>query len=74
MFTLGFLQNIGMTELIIILVILLLLFGHRLPGLGKSLGRSVGEFKQGLKEGNEEAGKTPDASAPAAPAPTEKKT
>jgi len=74
MVTLGFLQNIGMTELIIILVILLLLFGHRLPGLGKSLGRSVGEFKQGLKEGNEEASKTTDTSAPAAPAPTEKKT
>jgi sec-independent protein translocase protein TatA len=80
MFTLGFLENIGMTELIVILVIVLLLFGHRLPGLGRNLGKSVGEFKQGLKEGHEEAnaGATPAAppATPAAPAAqtTEKKT
>lgn len=54
---LGFLQNIGWFELVIILVIVLLIFGHRLPGLGRSLGRSINEFKTGLKDGQQEADK-----------------
>ena len=38
---------IGMPELIIILVIALIIFGPRkLPELGKSLGRSLNEFKR----------------------------
>jgi sec-independent protein translocase protein TatA len=47
--TLAFIQNIGMTEWIIILVIMLLLFGRRLPEVGKSLGKGIVEFKKGLK-------------------------
>ena len=50
---LGFLQNIGMPELIIIMAIALLLFGNRLPQVGRSLGRSISEFKAGLREGQE---------------------
>ena len=39
--------SIGMPELIIILVIALIIFGPRkLPELGKSLGRSLNEFKR----------------------------
>ena len=39
--------SIGMPELIIILVIALIIFGPRkLPELGKSLGRSINEFKR----------------------------
>ena len=49
---LGFFQNIGAPELIIILVIVLLIFGaSRLPEIARSLGRSSREFKQGMKEG-----------------------
>ena len=45
--------NIGMTELIIILVILLLLFGStRLPQLAKGMGKSIREFKKGVAEGD----------------------
>lgn len=43
--------GIGMSELLIILVIVLLLFGaKRLPELAKGLGQSVTNFKSGLKE------------------------
>ena len=42
--------NLGPTELIIILVIVLLLFGgSRLAGLGKSTGRALKEFKEETK-------------------------
>jgi sec-independent protein translocase protein TatA len=43
--------SIGMPELIIILVIALIIFGPRkLPELGKSLGRSLSEFKRASNE------------------------
>ncbi|MBX9737777.1 MAG: twin-arginine translocase TatA/TatE family subunit [Phycisphaerales bacterium] len=38
-----------MGEWIIILVVMLLLFGRRLPEVGKSLGRGIVEFKKGIK-------------------------
>jgi sec-independent protein translocase protein TatA len=36
-------------ELIVILVVALLLFGRRLPEVGRSLGQGLVEFKKGLK-------------------------
>ncbi len=41
-------------DIIIVLVIALLFFGNRLPGVAKSLGRSIFEFKKGLTETKEE--------------------
>ncbi len=40
----------GPFELIIVLLIVLLLFGKRLPDMMRSLGRSVVEFKRGVRE------------------------
>lgn len=43
--------SIGMPELVVILVIALIIFGPRkLPELGRSLGKSIGEFKRASQE------------------------
>jgi TatA/E family protein of Tat protein translocase len=47
--SLAFIQNLSGWELIVILVIALLLFGRRLPEVGKSLGKGIVEFKKGIK-------------------------
>ncbi|MBI4033091.1 MAG: twin-arginine translocase TatA/TatE family subunit [Candidatus Blackburnbacteria bacterium] len=44
------LKNIGTTELIIIAVVLLLLFGgKKLPELGRGLGDAIKEFRNAFK-------------------------
>jgi len=41
---------IGMKELVILLVVVLIIFGpKRLPGLGRAIGQSIKEFKEGVK-------------------------
>lgn len=47
---LALIGNIGMPELIIIAIVALLIFGKRLPEVGKSLGRGIVEFKRGLAD------------------------
>ena len=43
--------SIGMPELVVIMLLALLIFGPRkLPELGRSLGRSLGEFKRASNE------------------------
>ena len=42
-------------EWVVIGVIALLLFGKRLPGVARSLGTGIVEFKKGLKGGGEQA-------------------
>jgi sec-independent protein translocase protein TatA len=44
----------GWMEMAIVLVVIMLLFGNRLPGTMRSLGQSLVQFKKGLKEGDEE--------------------
>lgn len=46
---LAFISMPGNMEWIILLVIGLLLFGRRLPEVGRSLGKSIVEFKKGIK-------------------------
>jgi sec-independent protein translocase protein TatA len=57
--------GVGPTELIIILVILLLLFGGaKLPSLARGLGQSIKEFKTASKDDPENDDKKSDASKP----------
>ncbi|MFO8013659.1 MAG: twin-arginine translocase TatA/TatE family subunit [Phycisphaerae bacterium] len=51
----------GPWELAIIAIIALILFGRRLPEVGKSLGKGIVEFKKGLKDVQDEVQKTGDA-------------
>ena len=49
--TVAFLQNINGPEILLIFLIVLLLFGaKRLPGLFKSFGKSIREFKKATTE------------------------
>jgi len=47
MHALIFLESVGTTELLVILVVALIIFGPRkLPEMGRMLGKSLGEFKR----------------------------
>ena len=46
-----FLGNLGTSEIIIIAILVLLLFGgKKIPELMKGIGKGVSQFKRGLKE------------------------
>jgi sec-independent protein translocase protein TatA len=50
----GFMRNIGLPELLLVLVVVLLVFGStRLPKLARSLGASAKQFRKGVDEGVE---------------------
>jgi len=60
--------NLGVWEILLVLLVLLLVFGpKRLPGMGRSLGRGMREFKESVtdtgREIREAAVVTPDAPA-----------
>ena len=46
----------GIWELLIILVLALVLFGNRIPGVARSMGKGITEFKKGLEEDDGDAG------------------
>ena len=59
--------DLNFTEILIILVVGLLLFGpNKIPEFARQCGRAVNMFKKGLKEGLEE--ESPTASAKEEPA------
>jgi sec-independent protein translocase protein TatA len=47
--------NLGAPELLIILLVILVLFGGaKLPKLARSMGQAQSEFKRGLKDTNQQ--------------------
>lgn len=56
--------NLGGPEVIIILVVVIILFGARkLPELGSSVGKSITNFKAGLREASEDEDEDDDATS-----------
>ena len=56
--------NIGISELLVVLMILLLVFGAtRLPQLGEGLGRAIRNFKRGLASEDRIAVRKPEPGA-----------
>jgi sec-independent protein translocase protein TatA len=50
--------GLGTQELLVILVIVLVMFGgSKLPEIARSLGKSMNEFKKGINEGASETEK-----------------
>ena len=47
----GFLSNIGPIELLVIVLVVLVLFGKRLPELGTGLGKAISNFRRSYKDG-----------------------
>jgi sec-independent protein translocase protein TatA len=48
-------ENIGIGEWLIILLIILVLFGaKKIPDLAKGIGQGIKEFKKGIKDGTDD--------------------
>jgi sec-independent protein translocase protein TatA len=62
--------NLGGPEMIILLIIGVLLFGRKLPEVGRYLGKGIVEFKRGIR-GLEDEIDTTSTAAPAPPAQLE---
>jgi sec-independent protein translocase protein TatA len=56
--------NIGLPELIVILLLLFLVFGaSRLPALGEGMGKAIRSFKRGIAHNDDIEISKPDANA-----------
>lgn len=61
--TMGYMLAFGLPghfEWLVILVVAVLLFGRRLPDIARSMGKSITEFKKGIKEAQNDITKAAD--------------
>ncbi len=56
--------GIGTYELIAVMIVVLLLFGNRLPGVMRSMGRGIKEFKEGINDPSSNDDDDADEQAP----------
>jgi sec-independent protein translocase protein TatA len=54
----GFFPGLGGQEMLLLIVLGILLFGRKLPEIGRSLGKTMVEFKKGIKGLEDEVGET----------------
>jgi sec-independent protein translocase protein TatA len=60
--------NLGFTEILILVLVLLLVFGaRRIPEIGASIGQGIKEFKRSLSSKDEESERTVPPASTAAP-------
>ena len=64
----------GPFEMMLLAGLGLLIFGKRLPEVGRNIGKGIVEFKRGLKEAEREISSEPTSSTPAALPPANTQT
>jgi sec-independent protein translocase protein TatA len=57
----------GMPEMILLAALGLLIFGRRLPEVGRNIGKGIVEFKRGLKEAEQSLHEEPEVNPPPRP-------
>ncbi len=51
MTTFGFIHNIGVPEILLLIILALIIFGPaKLPEIGKAMGKGINEFKAAMNE------------------------
>lgn len=69
MTTVGFINNVGPWQVLLIVVLIVFLFGgKKIPEISRALGQSLREFRKGREDGEKEA----DEAAKAKPAESAK--
>lgn len=56
---LAFLNGLSPYHILLILVVALIFYGNRLPEVARSLGRSINEFKRGMRDINDDFDRDP---------------